>query len=69
MFNFLCGRCLRSGALHTNSPRYLAEHVTAYVPYRSLRSVDKALVVDLTSNLRPNSFFMRKTLNLELASI
>ena len=57
------------GAVHANSPRYLAEHVTASVPYRSLRSADQSLVGDLTSNLRPTSFVMRRTLNLELASI
>ena len=28
------------------SPRYRAERVTAYVPYRKLRSVDQALVVE-----------------------
>ena len=36
----------RSGAMHANNPRCLAEHVAAYVPFRSLRSADQALVVN-----------------------
>ena len=32
------------GAVHANSPRYLVERVTAYVPHSSLRAADQPLV-------------------------
>ena len=55
------------GAVHANSPRYRAERVTAYGPYRSLRSADEALVAVRTP--RPMSFSMSRTVTLELTSI
>ena len=33
------------GAIHANTPRYLADRVSAYVPSRSLRSADQSLLV------------------------
>ena len=33
------------GAIHANTPRYLADRVSAYVPSRSLRSADMSLLV------------------------
>ena len=32
------------GAIHDNTPRYLADRVSAYVPSRSLRSADQSLL-------------------------
>ena len=42
---------LMPSAVHATSPRYLDDHVTAYVPYRSLRSADQTLVVVPRINL------------------
>ena len=36
---------LMHGAIHANTPRYLADRVSAYVPSRSLRSADMSLLV------------------------
>ena len=36
---------LMHGAVHANSPRYLGNHVTTYVPCRNLRSADQAFAV------------------------
>ena len=36
---------LMRGAVYANSPRYLGEHVTTYVPCRNLRSADQAFAV------------------------
>ena len=33
------------GAIHANTPRYLADRVYAYIPSRSLRSADMSLLV------------------------
>ena len=34
-------------AVHANIPRYLADRITPYVPHRSLRSADQALVCEV----------------------
>ena len=39
------------GAIHANTPRYLADRVSAYVPCRSLRSADQSLLVIPRVNL------------------
>ena len=39
------------GAIHANTPRYLADRVSAYVPCRSLRSTDQSLLVVPRVNL------------------
>ena len=39
------------GAIHANTPRYLADRVSAYVPSRSLRSADMSLLVVPMVNL------------------
>ena len=39
------------GAIHANTPRYLADRVSAYVPCRSLRSADQSLLVVPRVNL------------------
>ena len=39
------------GAIHVNTPRYLADRVSAYVPSRSLRSTDQSLLVVPRVNL------------------
>ena len=39
------------GAIHANTPRYLADRVSAYVPSRSLRSTDQSLLVVPRVNL------------------
>ena len=39
-------------AVHANSPRYLADRITPYVPHRSLRSADQALVCVPRVNLK-----------------
>ena len=39
------------GAIHVNTPRYLADRVSAYVPCRSLRSADQSLLVVPRVNL------------------
>ena len=36
---------LMHGAIHANTPRYLADSVSAYIPSRSLRSADMSLLV------------------------
>ena len=42
---------LMHGAIHANTPRYLADRVSAYVPSRSLRSADMSLLVVPRVNL------------------
>ena len=42
---------LMHGAIHANTPRYLADRVSAYVPSRSLRSADISLLVVPMVNL------------------
>ena len=39
------------GAIHANTPRYLADRVSANVPWRSLRSSDQSLLVVPRVNL------------------
>ena len=39
-------------AVHANIPRYLADRITPYVPHRSLRSADQALVCVPRVNLK-----------------
>ena len=39
-------------AVHANIPRYLADRITPYVPHRSLRSADQALVCVPKVNLK-----------------
>ena len=39
-------------AVHANIPRYLADRITPYVPHRSLRSADQALVCIPKVNLK-----------------
>ncbi|KAI0243059.1 Sodium/nucleoside cotransporter 1 [Lamellibrachia satsuma] len=36
---------LMHGAVHANTPRYLADRISPYVPCRSLRSADQSLIV------------------------
>ena len=42
---------LMHGAIHANTPRYLADRASAYVPSRSLRSADMSLLVVPRVNL------------------
>ena len=42
---------LMHGTIHANTPRYLADRVSAYVPSRSLRSADMSLLVVPRVNL------------------
>ena len=42
---------LMHGAIHANTPRYLADRVSAYVPSRSLRSADMSLLAVPRVNL------------------
>ena len=39
------------GATHSNTPRYLADRVSAYAPSRSLRSADQSLLIVPRVNL------------------
>ena len=47
---------LMHGAIHANTPRYLADRVSAYVPSRSLRSADMSLLVVLVCRSLPVEF-------------
>ena len=40
------------GAIHTNTPRYLVDRVSAYIPSCSLRSADQSLLVVPRVNLK-----------------
>ena len=42
---------LMHGAVHANTPRYLADRISPYVPCRSLRSADQSLIVVPRVNL------------------
>ena len=40
---------LMHGAVHANTPHYLADRISPYVPCRSLRSADQSLVVPMVN--------------------
>ena len=55
---------LMHGAVHANTPRYLADRISPYVPCRSLRSADQSLIVVP----RVTSFLVYRSHPLELSS-